>query len=281
MSALMGFYAELERSTKTLTAAERRIGALLLADPRGAPFLRAADLAKLADVHESTVIRFAQKLGYAGYVEMKDALREDSVFATDHTIAMRDGGEAFSLAMVVTSQVDVLRRLPEKISQERIDACAEAILSADRVFVLGRGLVLPLVDFMTNKLARIGIPAVTVTGHNVDRATALAAVRPRDTVVVFALNDEFETMAAQLRTVAKDGAKVVLLTDEDSLMSSDLPQQVIAIPRDRARHGVLVAMTAICYAIHYALVHCAAERLRDTRARVDELATLDPTHLIT
>lgn len=276
----MGFYAELESSTQTLTAAERRIGALLLADPRGAPFLRAADLAKLAGVHESTVIRFAQKLGYAGYVEMKDALREDSIFATDHTIAMREEGETFSLAMVVTSQVDVLRRLPEKIAQERIDGCAEAILAGDRVFVVGRGLVLPLVDFMANKLARIGVPAVAVTGQNVDRATALATVRPQDTVVVFALNDEFEAMAAQLRAVAKSGARVVLLTDEDTLMSSDLPQQVIAIPRDRARHGVLVAMTAICYAIHYALVHCAAERLRDTRARADELAALDPTHPI-
>ncbi|TCB96815.1 hypothetical protein E0H26_14475 [Micromonospora zingiberis] len=73
---------------------------------------------------------------------------------------------------------------------------------------------------------------------------------------------------------------MVLLTDEDALMSSDLPQQVIAIPRDRVRQGVLVAMTAICYAIHYALVHCAADRLRETRARIDVLAALDPTHTI-
>jgi DNA-binding MurR/RpiR family transcriptional regulator len=89
---------------------------------------------------------------------------------------------------------------------------------------------------MANKLARIGVPTVTVTGHNVDRATALAAVSTKDTVVVFALNDEFEAISTQVLAVEKTGAAVVLLTDEDSLMFGELPQQVIAIPRDRARH---------------------------------------------
>ncbi|MDF1705329.1 MAG: MurR/RpiR family transcriptional regulator [Aeromicrobium sp.] len=271
----MTFHAALERHNQRLTEADRRIGSMLLADPRGAPFLRAAELARLADVHESSVVRFAQKLGFAGYIEMREALKADSMLVADRTIAMREEGEPFSLAMVVASQVEVLQRLPAKIPQERIDECVDAIREASTVWLVGHGLVLPLIEFMRNKLSRAGIAAVPVTERGLERATALAGVEAGDTVLAFALHDEYDQVARQLLAVEAAGATVVLLTDEDALMASNLPAQVIAIPRDRARHGVLVAMTAICYAIHYALVHRAGDDVRATRERIDELVKLD------
>ena len=271
----MTFHAALERHNQRLTEADRRIGSMLLADPRGAPFLRAAELASLADVHESSVVRFAQKLGFAGYIEMREALKADSMLVADRTIAMREEGEPFSLAMVVASQVEVLQRLPAKIPQERIDECVDAIREASTVWLVGHGLVLPLIEFMRNKLSRAGIAAVPVTERGLERATALAGVEAGDTVLAFALHDEYDQVARQLLAVEAAGATVVLLTDEDALMASNLPAQVIAIPRDRARHGVLVAMTAICYAIHYALVHRAGDDVRATRERIDELVKLD------
>ncbi|CAN5502172.1 MurR/RpiR family transcriptional regulator [soil metagenome] len=270
----MGFYEELERCTRTLTESEKRVGSMLLADPRGAPFLTAAEVARRAEVHESTVIRFAQRLGYTGYMAMREALRADSIHAIDHTISMREEGESFSLAMVVASQVEILQRLPSKVSQERIDACAEAILAGQRVHILGRGLVLPLVEFMRNKLVRVGIPSITITDREAEMVTGLAAVEPADTIIVFAFADAYQPITKQLKMLGDAGTRVILLTDEDSLMVEHLPAHVVAIPRDRARHGVLVAMTALCYAINYALVHAAADQVHDARVKIERLEAL-------
>lgn len=270
----MSFREALERNNQRLTDADRRIGSMLLADPRGAPFMRAAEIARLADLHESSVVRFAQKLGYSGYIEMREALRADSLLASDPTIAMQEEGESLSLALVVASQVDVLQRLPAKIPQERIDACADALKGAGTVWLVGHGLVLPLIEFMRNKLARVGIASVMVVEESLERAAALANVKPTDTVFAFALHDDYRKVAALLREVGETGAPVILMTDEESLMMAHLPPLVIAIPRDRARHGVLVAMTAICYAIHYALVHRLGDQLQVTRARTEALLEL-------
>lgn len=270
----MSFRAALERNNQRLTDADRRIGSMLLADPRRAPFMRAAELARLADLHESSVVRFAQKLGYSGFIEMREALRDDSLLESDPTIAMQEEGESLSLAMVVASQVDVLRRLPAKISQERIDACADALKDAGTVWLVGHGLVLPLIEFMRNKLARVGIVTVAVIEESLERATSLANVKPDDTVFAFALHDEYTKIAGLLRSVGGTGASIILMTDEESLMMAHLPELVIAIPRDRARHGVLVAMTAICYAIHYALVHRLGDQLQLTRARSEVLLSV-------
>lgn len=267
----MSFYQSLEESTRSLTAAEQKIGSLLLADPRNAPFLRIAEIAKRAGVHDSTVVRFAQKLGYAGFIEMREALVVDSLSSQDRTIAMREEGEAFSLAMVVSSQVEVLQSLPEKIPQERIDSTVAALLAADRIHVMGSGLMLPLVEFMRAKLSSAGlyVDAIPYTGR--EAAQRLAHVRPTDALLVFAFAEDYENVAHPIRILEAEQTSVILLTDESSLMRPELPAHVIAIPRDQVRHGVIVPMTALCYAIHYDLLQYRTEERRATRQRTDLL----------
>lgn len=266
----VSFHQALEDSTRDLTASERRIGTILLADPRSAPFMRIAELAKKAGVHDSTVVRFAQKLGYAGYIEMREALVADSLNNHDRTIAMREEGEKYSLAMVISSQVQVLQSLPEKISQERIDTVVQHLLAAPRVHLLGNGLVLPLVEFMRAKLTSSGLYVDTITQSGHERSRRLAQIRPQDALVVFAFSEEYASIAGHVQLVAKQGSAVMLLTDEATLMNAGLPETVLAIPRDQARHGVIVSMTALCYAIHYDLLQYRADEARAVRNRVAE-----------
>ncbi|MFI6690395.1 MurR/RpiR family transcriptional regulator [Streptomyces sp. NPDC050433] len=267
----MSFYQSLEESTRSLTAAEQKIGSLLLADPRNAPFLRIAQIAKRAGVHDSTVVRFAQKLGYAGFIEMREALVADSLSSQDRTIAMREEGEAFSLAMVVSSQVEVLQSLPEKIPQERIDSTVEALLAADRIHVMGSGLMLPLVEFMRAKLSSAGLHVDTIPYTGREAAQRLAHVSPTDALLVFAFAEDYEKVAHPIRILEAEQTSIILLTDESSLMRPELPAHVIAIPRDQVRHGVIVPMTALCYAIHYDLLQYRTEERRATRQRTDLL----------
>src|SRR4051812_29289424 len=67
----MGFRAVLQHSDAELTVSEHRIASILLGDPHDCMLLSAAQLAERATIHESTVIRFAQKLGYVGYPELR------------------------------------------------------------------------------------------------------------------------------------------------------------------------------------------------------------------
>lgn len=272
----MSFYQALEDSTRALTASERRIGGLLLADPRGAPFMRIADIAARAEVHESTVVRFAQKLGYSGFIDMREALVADSLSTMDRTIAMREEGEQYSLAVVVSSQIKVLESLSERIPQERIDAAVEALRTAARVHVVGSGLLLPLVETMRAKLVLNGLRVDTITESGRERAQRLVQVDPDDVMLVFAFAEEYAALAEQLRLLSAGGTTVVLITDEDTLMMSGLPELVVAIPRDRVRHGVLVPMTALCYAIHYDLLRHRTEESRASRARIEEFLAAEP-----
>lgn len=65
-----------ERSAD-LTAAERRIAAVVLESPQAIGFGTVADLARAADVGAASVVRLAGKLGFDGYSELQHAVQAE------------------------------------------------------------------------------------------------------------------------------------------------------------------------------------------------------------
>jgi DNA-binding MurR/RpiR family transcriptional regulator len=271
----MSFHQALEQNQASLTPAEKRIGSLLLADPRQAPFLTAAQVAERAGVHESTVVRFAQKIGYSGYLTLRNDLGADSLRREDPSIQMHDVGENFSLALVVATQIEVLSSLPTELPQERLDEVVDVLLAAANVYLVGHGLVAPLVEFMHRKLSIIGIPAIRVQESGSERRSQLALVRPEDAVLVFAFSEDYHDLSTVLQELGKNGTDIVLVTDQETLMSPALPSYVLAIPRRRVRHGVIVPLTVLCYALEYSIIYRAPERVKKARQRLERFAELD------
>ena len=255
----MGFREALQEAPSTLTDAERRIGAILLGDRHGAPLYTASQLAQRADVHESTVVRFAQKLGYSGYLSMRLDLAADSLGHSHISRPQPEGDEA-SLARVIRGQVEVLQKLEDNISQETIDDSMAALLSAERVFVVASGLVGPLADFLSRKMALLGIPSIVVHETGTELAHQLANVGPKDIAVFFTLSSEYDVIRAIEQGLVDQGSTVVLVTDQPILTYQPTAQYVLAVPRSDLKHGVFVVLATVAYALDYALMQQLARR---------------------
>ena len=63
-------------STPQLTPTQRKVLDFILKQPEQAVFLTATDLARDLDVSDTSIVRLAQALGYAGYPHLKRRLRE-------------------------------------------------------------------------------------------------------------------------------------------------------------------------------------------------------------
>ena len=73
-----GLAARVEPVAATLTPGEKRIADILLANPHEAAFLGVEELARRSDSSVATAVRFAKKLGYTGYLEMRKSLVSDA-----------------------------------------------------------------------------------------------------------------------------------------------------------------------------------------------------------
>ena len=199
-----------------LSPAHRRIAVYLLADGRRAALVPAADIAKTLDMSEATVSRFAQALGYDGYPQLRDRLRERflvTATSLDRLAASAEQPRGSVLERVLAEDADAVLGTLAQIPAGTFDAAVEAILGARRTYVVGSrgsaGLALVL-----GMGLRIFLPETRVIAVNVgDEAEELLAVRKGDLVVVISVLRYSGQTLEILRYAHEAKARTVAITD--------------------------------------------------------------------
>jgi DNA-binding MurR/RpiR family transcriptional regulator len=268
----MGFRAALEQKQVELTPSEERIVRLLLANPRECLLLSAAELAERASAHESTAIRFAKKLGYEGYPELRADLLDDvqepngswgkNLFKT---------AEQYQLHALVSEQVEILSQLPHHIAQDCIDEAAHALINAHRIFIYGRGFAMPLVDNIERKLRFLGFEVVPMRHGGSDLAEHFVAFSKKDVLLGFAFENKSTDISPLLQQVHKAGATSILISDHSGMLLRPAPTILLAAPRGPGAKRKLLVPSLLSYALEYAVIHFAPNRVKETLKRLDEL----------
>lgn len=133
---------------------QRRIARYIEERPDQVAFMTAAKLGATVGVSESTVVRFATEIGYAGYPALQQAMQEmirskltsvQRLERTSRNIAPED-----LLDAVLEQDIGILKRTKENMDQEAFYRAAGSLMSAKRVFVLGAGSSLALATFMAH-----------------------------------------------------------------------------------------------------------------------------------
>ena len=136
-----------ERITKrhaALTPKSRILGDYIKTHPRKAVFMTVAELARACDVSEATVVRFVGQLGYGGYGEFQQALRDfvDTGLTLLERVDLIDMGEPGSerFQRVVSEEIDALRQLFQHADMERINRVVSLLQGSDQICVIGSRL---------------------------------------------------------------------------------------------------------------------------------------------
>lgn len=117
-----------------------------------AVFLTAAKLGKIVGVSESTVVRFANELGYDGYPKLQRALEElvktklTSIQRVEVTSDRID--QSHVLKSVLQSDADKIKVTLEEIDEAVFDKSVELILEAKQIYIIGVRSCAALANFL-------------------------------------------------------------------------------------------------------------------------------------
>ena len=215
-----GDYESLVREHyQRLSPAHRRVADYLLADGRRAALEPIATVAKNLRTSESTVVRFAQTLGYKGYPELRDQLRERflaTATSLDRLAASAAGPQTKGgvlLERVLAEDADSIMRTLAQVPRETFDAVVGAIVAARRTYVVGfRGSA--GVALVLGMGLRIFLPETRVVAVNVgDTPEELLSLRKTDLVIVISYLRYAGQTLEILRFAHERGARSVAITD--------------------------------------------------------------------
>ena len=119
----------MEREMPTFSKGQRQIATYIIHHYEKSAYMTASKLGAAVNVSESTVVRFAIELGFAGYPEFQRAMQNiirnrlksfQRIEVTNHLIG---GGDV--LEKVLTSDVDKIKHTLDTIDREAFERCAK------------------------------------------------------------------------------------------------------------------------------------------------------------
>ena len=169
----------------------RTIARYLAQHYRTAASLTAAEVAAAVDTSEATVIRFALRLGYAGYPDLRRQLQrmlhEDltSVELLARPLAPR-GRRRDALTSVVRAEIEHLRSLAADLPRDDLARLVRGLRAAPRVYVTGHRASASLATFLGYTLGKVHADVVTLTGGGSAAYDAFRTVPPAAWLVAIA-----------------------------------------------------------------------------------------------
>ena len=120
---------------------QKRIAKYILSDYDKAAFMTACRLGQIAEVSESTVVRFAAQLGYDGYPAMQKALQElirgklTSIQRIEASGEQMSGGDI--AGSVMQRDMETIRSTIERMDRAEFDLAVEKLVEAKHIYPLG------------------------------------------------------------------------------------------------------------------------------------------------
>ncbi|MEP2746397.1 MAG: MurR/RpiR family transcriptional regulator [Bauldia litoralis] len=237
-----------------------QVAAFALENPDEVAFGTVASVAAQAKVQPSTLIRFAQTLGYAGFTDLQDVFRaqlksrwpdyrERLARIGDHVTDHRDGvsGLVDGFAESAIASID---RLRETVSSMEVDRAATLLADAGTIYLLGLRRVFPVSAYLAYALGKIGCRAVLLDNVAALGPEQLAGANSGDALVAISFSPYAPITVELAARAAECGVPIVTITDSPfSPLSANATVQLEVVEADYAGFRSLAATMALAMAL--------------------------------
>ena len=199
-----------------------QVGAFAMANPDEVAFGTAASIAQRAQVQPSTLVRFAQALGYQGFSDLQSIFRErlrDRIPSyAERLRALRDHADAAHKAGVLFegfagAAEQSIRQLKDRLRPELVEEAIALLAPADTIYLIGQRRSFPVAAYMNYALGKLGLKNVLIGSASGTDAEMVSFATPADAAVAVSFTPYASTTLDLSRRIAERGTPLVVITD--------------------------------------------------------------------
>ena len=219
-SAVMDDFLEarIQKTMNDFSKGQKRIAKYIRENYDKVAFMTASKLGATVGVSESTVVRFATEIGYAGYPQLQQAMQEmiRNKLTTVQRMDVTSGriGNSDVLDFVFNQDIDVIRRTMEETSHKDFYRAVDAIIASRKIYILAARSALALGTFLSyyfNMLfENVLLVQSTSEGEIFEQMIHL---NEQDTVIGISFPRYSRKVSHAMDYAHNRGAKVIAITD--------------------------------------------------------------------
>lgn len=249
----------MESKMSTFSKGQRAISRYIIDNYEKAAYMTAAKLGTLAGVSESTVVRFANELGYEGYPEMQRALQElvRTKLTTVQRMEVTDTliGKSDMLEKVLTSDIEKIKKTLDEINKQAFYEAIDKIVEAKNIYIIGVRSSSSLAGFMNYNFRMIfdNVRLIQTTSGS-EMFEQIMRIGEGDVMIAISFPRYSKRSINAVAFARSRGANVVALTDSAQSPIAAHANQLLTACSDMASFvDSLVAPLSIINAMIVAL----------------------------
>lgn len=267
----------IQEKQSTFSKGQKQISSFILGHYDKAAYMTAAKLGALVGVSESTVVRFANELGFAGYPELQHSLQEmiRSKLTTIQRIEITNDriGESDLLEKVLNSDIEKIKHTLDEIDRTSFENAVDDLIGAQMIYIIGMRSSSSLASFMYHYLNLV-FPHVrlvrTTSGSEIFEQ--LLRINDKDAIVGISFPRYSKRIINALGYAKKQGAKVISITDSAASPIAANADDLLLAKSDMASFvDSLVAPLSIINALIVAIGRKKQDEIAETFGKLERI----------
>ena len=225
------------------TPGERIIADYILANPDKLKQCSSQELASILNISQSSIVKFAQRLGFKGFTNLKMALIEEwgqqSKQSAESEQHLHNDTNVHDTPSVIAEKLfrakqQALRMTTDSVNLAQLESTVAEIKAARRVQIMGMGGSSLVAKDLAYKLMKIGYPVMNEMDSHV-QMTVAQSLGEGDVQIVISYSGALKEIVIAAQAAQEKGAKIIAITSLQDSPLRKLADFVLDTIADEAR----------------------------------------------
>lgn len=262
----------------TFSKGQKKLANAVLTEYEKVGYMTATRLGQHVGVSESTVVRFANELGFEGYGEFQDAVQELArMYLTPNEridlTKCRIGNHSDIVEKVMESDMNKVRRTMERVNRTQFRRAVDTIIKARKIYIMGARSSEPLARFLQYNLSLIFDNVRLVLPMSTSEVfEQMLDVGAEDVLIAFSFPRYSTKMINAVKYAHDCSVKTIVFTDSDVSPLAAVGDFVLTAESDMASFmDSLVAPISLINAMVVELTSRCEHRIKDRFEKLERM----------
>lgn len=256
-----------------LSKNQRRIADFVISNFDNIAFLNVNDIAENTGASVASVVRFAQRMEYEGYLAFREAVKEelkDQLRQRDLLPHLKDEQGALEiLTKVANHDIDNIAQTLKNIDQDTFENVIGSILNAGTITTVGIGISNLLSSLLTYELRQIGLQANALTAGTQSFREQALGLDGDDLLIAFSFPPYSKETIDLLKFVKARDVPILTITDVATSPSALMADTVVEVTSKNYLYTN--SISAVSVLINAVTTECARRNVEKTEAHLRAL----------
>ena len=260
-------------SAPGLSPSQRQIADCLIANMNEAALWGVEELASKSNTCVATVVRFAKKLDYTGYLEMRKALvsAAKKQYGRDEQLLQAPVQASATLLEVSRRDVKNIEILLQAVNEDLLQKVVKQLVGSRNRLAIGDGVSALMTRQLAYLLINIGLPVLE--GNPADFATQVGLLEGKDLLIAISISPYSQETLDAAAYARKRGIPILVFTDSLTSPLAKLASLVLQIPGENLLFShSLTTFGILTHTIATSIASQAPQRALSKMREVEQVA---------